>query len=354
MKNKALFIQSILLLIILIMLITMVYFLLLPKNVFAGLDLDYDYNYCMWKELYKYDDNQLEVISVGSSHSNCSIMPPILSDKLNVDCYNLSTTGASVDMIRYQLEEILKYQTPKIVTLELFSLFDLEDKIYDEKAVLGMRLSPLKYRAVKQFLPDEVADNLFPMSQNHMNWKAFQFPNDIIRAYKHDTTLPYDGYLLFSNAFSFEDGAELPDISTQTWDNVDLSDTQTDALEQIAEMCEEKGIKLVFVISPYIAQSDLTYRDMMARLPAIESFCSKHDISLVNYLLLQNEIGLTLDDFSDPGHMNVYGAVKVSSYLADYLSDNCDSLFDNSVWDTQAKTVNEIKTLHDNYDFDIP
>ena len=102
MKKKRLLIGTIILFIIMIFILYFINILLLPKsNIVKDSNLNYDYNYCMWKEFYKYKDNELEIVNLGSSHSNCAVIPSVLDKKLKIDSYNLSTMGVNIEAIYY-------------------------------------------------------------------------------------------------------------------------------------------------------------------------------------------------------------------------------------------------------------
>ena len=340
MKKRKLLLQSVSLLIMVLLILFSLHYLLLPKNYDDKLDLDYPYSYCMWQEFYKIETNSLEIISLGSSHSNCAINPLILSRELSVDAFNLSTMGADIKLISYQLEEVLAHQRPEVVTVELFSLFGLTNQAgYYSIGMQGMHLSETKLNAVSELLAGKETENLLPIVKNHVNWKYIELPKDITRAIKHDTTLSYNGYLLYDTIYKNRNNNSLPFASAVRGEEEALTEEQEAYLNRILALCQSVDAQLVFVITPYFNQDGIDYTDMLKRIPAIEAYCTKNEIGLINCFEETEAIHLTMDDFLDAGHMNMTGAYKISNLLADYLKANYGNGLDGRVWEQKEQDM---------------
>ena len=339
MSNKKLFIQTIILIIILILITSYAHVFFLPKNNFPAFDFDYTYSYCMWKEFYRFDKNELEIISFGSSHSNCTIIPAVLNNKLKVNSFNLSTIGANIDVIYFQLKEVLKTHSPKIVTIEMFSVagFGNNEKYY-EKAFSGMKLSRNKYDAVKELLPNQMISNLFPLINNRLQWKNSEISKDLIGVFTKSTKLNQYGYLLFNNVYENEEEYLLPDLESKSLNQVSTSDKDLVTLQKISDLCKKNDVQLIFVVAPFILQDGYDYIDLTEKVNALNAFCIERNIPVINYAELIDEIGINLNDFADPGHLNISGAVKTTDHLSNYLDKNYSDNLNNCTWDNQTQS----------------
>lgn len=86
-------------------------------------------------------------------------------------------------------------------------------------------------------------------------------------------------------------------------------------LEQIVELAAEKNVPLIFIAAPYCINSE-----EQMNFNAIEEYAKNNNVPFINFNHLYDEIGLNFkEDFRDVSHVNNSGAVKVTSYLAEYL-----------------------------------
>lgn len=346
MKNKKPIVQTIALLLLLILLITYLNFLLLPKNTHDEFDMHYDYSYAMWKEFYKFGKDELDIVNLGSSHCNCSLIPAQINQRFKVDSYNLATMGANMDDIYFQLKEVLKYQSPKIITVELFSLFELTSKdTFHQRALHGMRLSSNKVDAARTLLPNKPLDAVFPLAVNHANWRYLEFPKDFIRAFKHDTSITQYGYLPFTKVYDNEQGYALPLDRNVEITDVSLSEKQKVKLQRISNLCKAHDVELVFVIAPFFEQMGVDYTKMLELTSSIRVFCSENDIGYFNSFEQLDSLDIEIYDFLDAGHLNVSGATKVTSSFSAYIASNYNSLLTECNWDYQTQSTEKYNKL---------
>ncbi|MBR2683216.1 MAG: hypothetical protein IKE22_08130 [Atopobiaceae bacterium] len=93
-------------------------------------------------------------------------------------------------------------------------------------------------------------------------------------------------------------------------------------LRDICELCRDRGVELVVVVTPHPAYDLLvlgqTYPDSMSTIKALveDAGATYLDFSMVHHEVLQ----LDLTDYSDYEHINLSGARKLSVALADILA----------------------------------
>ena len=89
-------------------------------------------------------------------------------------------------------------------------------------------------------------------------------------------------------------------------------------LLKICDLCEEKGIQVIFMELPTKMQWGMKQHNAFAEI------AEERNIPFIDYNLIEDEIGLdwSTDTFDKGDHMNAYGATKVSLYMGQYLVDN--------------------------------
>lgn len=129
-----------------------------------------------WESFYQLPKNTLDIVFLGSSHSDTTYYPEMVDNKLKINSFNMVSNSQYIDQLYFNLKEILKYQKPKIVFIELFSLgIDSKNRkgdwfIYDN--LDGQKFSLNKINSVLAYRKKEDRINsLFPLIRFHQDWK---------------------------------------------------------------------------------------------------------------------------------------------------------------------------------------
>ena len=87
-------------------------------------------------------------------------------------------------------------------------------------------------------------------------------------------------------------------------------------LELIYEECQTHGTKLVLTRVPLPCDNYI-----VETMNSVQDWAKAHDVEFINYMKLAEEIGMNWkqDSLDGGGHLNVYGAEKVSRHLAECL-----------------------------------
>ena len=72
------------------------------------------------KGFYQMEENSIDVIFLGSSHSATTFIPQTVYDTNGITSYNLSCEQQSLLTSYYWLKEVYQYQSPKVVVLDIF------------------------------------------------------------------------------------------------------------------------------------------------------------------------------------------------------------------------------------------
>jgi len=304
-------------------------FLLYPKT----------HNQNKWRDFYALPNQTLDIVFIGSSHSFASFVPMVFNEHLNIDSYNLATNSATIEQEYFALKEAIKYHSPKVVVLEMFSIRPYSREEYSYPAVHGafdtMRLSMNKINGVKYNVTDnKKLEFIIPIAVYHTRWRELELGVDVVNPFNNDfDPSPYYGYIS-SDKMKFDgdySSFESPDLLT---DKVSfLPDERMEILNDITKLCAENDIKLIYAATPYTTQDDFSYVEMHEYLSGLEDYANENDIDIIDFNLLKEDLVLDTLDFANNGHTNSSGAYLVSKYLAEYIENNYSSLLAFSSYD---------------------
>lgn len=266
--------------------------------------------------IYDLPKNSLDVLFFGSSHMNCSVSPMLLWEKYGITSFNCGIGDQTLPGTYYLMREILKIQTPKVIVLETYRInFNAKlGALKEERLHWFTDNVPFSYgvhEAIQDLTKAETdkTEYYLPIYSYHSRWKEltkedFTDPKrPFFRGMDRLTT-----YRGFEDAFEgYEDILEPPEIPMKY-------------LEKIIELCAKKNIPLVLMTAPYQSESVPTVRYMQNYLGKV---AEQRNIPYIDFFNLYRKINLdSMRDMADSGHLNIFGAEKVTTYLGEYLKEN--------------------------------
>ena len=120
-----------------------------------------NYNESRWNEFYDLPKNSLDMVFLGSSHSYCTFDPENFDSVLGTSSYQLGMPLQHMDSTYFTLLEVLNYQKPKKVVVEVY--WDMLDDEF-ELTQAGYLFQVLRNTELeKQYIKE-----VFPLSQKLM------------------------------------------------------------------------------------------------------------------------------------------------------------------------------------------
>ncbi len=252
-------------------------------------------------------ENTIDVLIVGSSHMMSGIAAPLLWEKSGISAYNYVSRNQTVPFTYLSLKEALKTQKPKLIIFDISILINPSDYyglVYDEyHAHINLDTLPLsaeKIKLMSEYLPVKEQINYYlPFLRFHTRWKELS-GYDFGRRNGQDGEYPiYNGFCIVKDVWEKE-------IVTQELP-VNLSERWQAYFQKMMELCKEKGIEVLFLDIPN--GQNITWEGM--------------PYAYLNGNQLEEEIGYQeKTDARDETHMNVFGAIKFTNYLNEYLKQN--------------------------------
>lgn len=296
--------------------------------IFSWKDTAGDYTSSM-EVFYGLEENVVDVLFLGSSHSYCSTIPAQLWEDYGMASFSMAISGQDLVSTYYNFVEALKTQDLKVVCVDMygcaFSGYQVEGNLY--RNTLSRKLSLSSVEAVNNMV---VTDN---KSDFILRWPIIHTRYRELKKQDFATTSPvYLGYKAGYEAA----GAVKLDFGKVT--PKPMGETEQEFLIKMIELAQESGTELVFVLTPY--QIPLNEQELIAYAKEI---IDEYNVPVLDLVELSDEIGLDWEkDMIDYGHTNYWGAQKVTAYLGEYLKSHYE-LADHrgeteyALWDLDLK-----------------
>ncbi len=313
--------------------------------------------------VYSEPENSVDVMIVGSSHVNSGYIPSLLWENNNMSAVNAFSWSQPLWVSYHYIIEGLKRQSPEYIVLEMYGI------VYGHSYIMPQEIDKTSYNNSFNLLPSLNRWNLIKtsefcgldlrnardflyISRYHTRWKTFDWSYLSYNPFKQHDYLKGYGYLTQSA------GLEQPNVPISEEELVPYEYCVT-YLDKIVNLCEEKGIKLIFTMTPYIYGSEET-----GVIKWLKRYSEEKNIPFFNYLYGEDcrRIGFDYStDLADNGHCNYYGAYKITRDLCDYLRQQgagpqskeehefCDMLNEDYSKFERVPAINEI-TVHTGLD----
>jgi hypothetical protein len=262
-------------------------------------------------------DNSMEVIGYGSSHMWRGLKPMEMYEKYGIGAYNYGCNWQKINTTELFIKDSLLTQSPKVILIETYYVNDLlqntdiNGEIYYTRGITEFEG---KWQYLRQCFGNDKERYLsyyMPLCGFHDNWVNLAQGN--FTKYVRDTSgfIQSKGYIGIANVSQ----VTIPDSSTFV--QSELSPDAINVLDEIVEICNEKGIEIIFYTAPY--EGEYYYSD------AMKQYAQNNGCVYFNLFEYLDETGIDGEtDFSDAGHLNESGAVKVADFLGEYIVNNYD------------------------------
>ncbi len=298
------------------------------------------YNQSRWNDFYALPKNSLDMVFLGSSHSYCTFDPEIFDTALGTESFQLGMPLQHMDTTYYTLREVLNYQKPKCVVLEVY--WDMLDDKF-ELTQAGYLFQVMQNKE----LEEEYIREVFPLSEKLKYYTpSFRYQADYfafetseqkkkIEA-KYNVAMPVSAKQqgtekYRSKGYTYCDYNMLPDEfdKTNQFKNLDglkweIDKTQQKYLLKLTDLCKQQGINIIWVTAP-IANVSMDYiKNYDGIHNVIQTLADKYGVEYFDYNLINKEKNLlTNDNFRDDAHLNHSGVEivdrdfieKVSKYV---------------------------------------
>ena len=267
---------------------------------------------------YALPEDSIDVMTVGSSSLLVCVSPLVMWESRGITSYSRCTSVQAPLITYFNVAEGLEYQTPEVVIIGTMFLFDEYDVDTEEnearlRATLDTRrLSKQKLETMQAIVQKSdyqtFGEYLFPLIRHHAQWASI---NESSFEREHHYTR---GYLPVYKLEVLEDQRNMTPVDQPKAVNEDSAYYYRKAIEA----CLEKGCDVLLLTAP---RANWTYDQYLA----IQQLADEYGVDYLDFNLdeVWDAAGVDVQtDFYNNTHINTYGAVKTSQYLADYLTEH--------------------------------
>ena len=287
-----------------------------------------------------YEQDNIDVLFVGSSHCYRAFVPEILDDELGMNTFNAGTSSQELDGSYMVIQEAARYNDIKHIYLELYYYMALQNEYKDRTAVTQtyiisdyLKPSLNKFQYLLNASASEHYFNSFVLARR--NWSKFfdaDYVQSLIQKKQSDDYKNYE--YTYANAVwdtewyvgkGYVANSEIIEnwnyFSESGWSNINLkevSDDWIDTLKDIIAFCDENGISLTLISTPmpnFLLAGVENYDDYVELVKDIivDTNVDYYDFNLCREEYFPNTSSL----FKDTNHVNCYGAEIFSHLLAE-------------------------------------
>lgn len=267
--------------------------------------------------LYDLPEKTVDILAVGSSHVFNTINPSVLYEENGMSAFVLGSPNQPIWNSYYYIIEALKTQSPKLVIVECYKIFDQED--YDDdpttvKTVSNMKLSMNRTEAIWNSVGDrtKLIDYFLEFPWFHSRYAEIG-KEDLLPYYGNAEKYKY--YLGYSG-LDKEVKVEFPTGIEDITERKVITEKNYIYLEKICQLSKEKDFDLLFLISPFCR----TAKDKQGYYNALSDYAKEREIHLINGNYMYDELHLDPQkDFANKTHLSIAGSEKFTRYLAGYI-----------------------------------
>ena len=299
-----------------------------------------------------YEQDNIDVLFVGSSQTFYSIDCGIMDEKLGKNTFDLGTASQRLTLSSFLVEDAAhRYDLEHVyVYLGYRQARNTKDKISLENLSYvtdGLRSIPDKCMLIGKYSsPDQYMNALLPVRRNLENLfdpatlagTLSIKSTDEYKNYMGSMLLPapeiYGGKGHVAGAKSIEEGTL---VSTYTPDPVNLArvtDVWKNSLQDIIDFCKAEDIGLTFFAPPLSSCVLLALEDQDSFIQEIYKLIEGSGYEFVDFSLLKKEYWPdTSTLYNDDTHLNQFGAERFTEIFADYINGDVskDEIFYGSI-----------------------
>ena len=260
-----------------------------------------------------------DVIFLGDCEVYETFVPAILWEKYGISSYVRGSAQQLIWQSYYILEETLKYEKPKAVVFNVYSLKygKPQSEAYNRMTFDTMRWSGAKLNGILASMTEEesIVDYIFPLLRYHSRIGELE-SDDFKYWFNSPERVSDSGYLM---QVGIEPKPE-DDENPRELLKYDFSQSAFDYLDKMNEICKANGVELILVKAPTNSWNYYWYDEYEAQ---VESYVEKTGLKYYNLIENESEIGIdwSVDTYDKGFHLNVYGAEKTTEYFGKILSE---------------------------------
>lgn len=298
----------------------------------------------LWPLFYELKNNTVDLIFFGNSHSHNTYNTLVFNDSLKIDSVNMGLAGISIEQVYYMLRETVKSQSPAVVVIDTFVFYPYTVDRYKteviHRAFDTMHLSINKIQGINFNVPKGARkEYYYPMISYHNRWMEEDIGNEIIKhIFNRDQLSYYFGFIYYSNLFTPVYNSPIVGGNQYTDEVIMPPIEKIEVLDKIVALCEKEQIQLMLVTAPFEEQAGMDSLNLQTYTNWLKPYAKEHQFELIDMKMITENINLYQHELRNEGHLNIFGSVKVSNFLVEYIRSKFPTVFEGRTYDYEDDT----------------
>lgn len=261
-----------------------------------------------WESYLQEPEDSIDVLFLGSSMVYCDVVPAQIYLKSGITSYDVTGPELTIPITYYYLREALRTQSPKAVFVEMNGMFFDEYTNYTSVTVGYMPWSVNRLAAtVFCAEPEKRFELLYPLYRYHSSFDIAS-----IRAHLQPEADIHAGYTPLNDAKPQGETTEREHYTTGTETYLN----NLEYIEKIRDLCVEEGVVLYLYAAP--SKGVIPEKTMETLVSDLDSM----GLELTDFNCSLPDMNINDEtDWFDSLHFNQSGALKFSSFLAEFLTE---------------------------------
>ncbi len=284
-----------------------------------------------WDILQEKEAQPLDILFMGNSHAYCSIDTAMINQEMEIESAVLGSPAQSIEVTLENLKVLLKYQKPRVIVLEANAVIDstlayLQDEkqgyLYDN--LDGIQNYLYKVQVATRLLnPEDILQGTFQLLRPTEQWHRGRMIEKNLKGI-HQSDYDERGSRKLREVI--QEPIDLESIQNFYVSNksnthtAQFSASTNEALIHFLNLTKENGIEVWMIKTP-TAKEEIKFVEGMNQIKNIARDYD-HVTFIKDFHTDIENIGLTVKDYYDKGHLNWNGAKKFTRYFIQTVKEN--------------------------------
>lgn len=291
-----------------------------------------------------YEQDNIDVLFVGSSHCYRSFIPELLDEKMKANTFNAGSSSQQLDGSYMIIKEAAKYNDIEHIYLELY--FDMAFQEYKNRSdltnvyIISDYLKPSWDKLQYLLNASSKEYYIYSFIPARRNWEKFfdaDYVKNIVKKKQSKDYKDYEGSYISGGVEAYggkgyvahkqivEDWNYFSNKNSKyIWNGIEpdnISEDWLDLLEDIIQFCDQKGIELTLISAPMSNYFVVGVQNYDSYVELVRNLITDTDVDYYDFNLCREEyFPNTSTLFNDIDHVNHYGAEKFSQLFADFVN----------------------------------
>ena len=289
-------------------------------------------------------EENIDVVMIGSSNLLRYYIPLQAYSDYGFTSYNYATSSAEMNLLKYYIEEVEKYQSPKLYVINIGCILYM-----DKMSEAGLRnwadsldiLNMTRFKGITTYISDYE-------KKNEIDVLSCYF--DLAKYHNSDAVLEnIQRYDMYTEEFRNVDKGFKPYLNVHPFSTPkqysefgELTEVEYNTVVDLLDYCDQNAINVLFMVTPFYLSEDNCHT-----IQSVGRIIDERGYEFVDFNNYYEEMGIDFaTDYADSGHVNYNGAVKFTAFLANYIVDNYElpDHRDDTAYNNWAKDVEGFAT----------